>query len=310
MKSTFVVEEDTHTSSDIKDGKLYCIQAKLQIPVDDNDRDEDRQPPLSGGDLICIRSPGWSDQSKDSILGVVQSWYPIYENTSNRRVGGEGASFLRILLCAHATGGDGIGGSGGWISVANIQATSCRGADVYIMKVGSVVTASREFQAVMSISDFPERIRRCLLKPSVGKEGRGVGQSSSSSSSLPITATSIAERTNTASGGGERGSGSSLAERGKGGAGGDLLYVPPKNVPVELWKAVMDSFNRSQVLAIRQVAEGSSAGFTLLQVRMVLNHLAYTLLCLMLRSQHVLFEARGVELVVCTVGVLGITMSD
>lgn len=237
-------------------------------------------PPFSGGDLLGIRSPTWPSKSTAVALGVVQPWDPIYDKTSKKKHG-KGKIFLRVLVCAHVTGGDGLGGPGGWIPLAHVQACSGRGSGsssggrvnpgvpVSLVGVGSVMTASREFQAVMSIATIPEHVRRCLLCPSDSKGAQGARQTSSSLSSSGDVPSSSSSR------GLKRSSDGSVVREGRVSGQGDgeaeerkqeSLDLPPPNVPAKLWKTLVESYNSSQVLAIRKVAEGSSAGFTLLQV--------------------------------------------
>lgn len=215
--------------------------------------------------MVGISSPFWPNPSSAAVLGVVQSWDPVYDKVSKKK-SAKGKVFMRFLVCAHSGGGDGVGGLGGWIPLAHVQ--SCvglgagggaakQGIPVSLMGVGSVMTASREFQAVMSMSAIPESVQRHLLRPSVAKEGSGARPSSSASASGKTSHSAVGRKRPATEVGGSAG-----GDRGRDAE----IEVPPPNVPAKLWNVLTSSFNRSQMLAIRKVAEGSPSGFTLLQV--------------------------------------------
>lgn len=239
------------------------MQVQIDVPRYAFTKDQDPPPPFAGGEVVGISSPLWPNPSSAAVLGVVQTWDPVYDKVSKRKVS-KGKIFMRFLVCAHSSGGDGAGGLGGWIPLAHVQ--SClglgsgpgkQGIPVSLIGVGSVMTASREFQAVMSISTIPESVRRYLLRPSVAKEGSGARQLSSSSAPEKTSHSAVGRKRS--------------AEEVDGSAGGDggrdpEIEVPPPNVSAKLWDVLTSSFNRSQMLAIRKVAEGSPSGFTLLQV--------------------------------------------
>lgn len=147
-------------------------------------------------------------------------------------------------------GGDGAGGPGGWLSLSTIQ--DCigvgkhgDGVGVSLVSGGSVMTASREFQAVMSVSSTPDRLRRYLLDPSLNG-GRQLTRTSSSAS---------------------RGMGRGRGQAPEGGEDDS----PPPNTAERMWTGLQEAFNPSQLAAIREVATGSPSGFTLLQVRLGLG---------------------------------------
>lgn len=266
MSSACLIDTKESVGSLSSDGKLYSLKVFFTIaslPVGTNggrgsNTQKGPQPPFSGGELVGLQCPKWKT-SEEAILGVVQSWDPVYDMHSSK-TSAKGGLFIRVLVCASATGGDGDGGRGGWVPLANIQ--ECLGnrkevgsvIPVTLVGAGSLMTSSREFQAIMSISDFPERVRRCLVDPAVSKEGKTPRKSSVGT---------LARRA-LCSGGGEGWAEDSGLGAQAAGGGNDS---PPPNVPAKLWQGVVASYNVSQVQAIRKVAEGSAAGFTLLQVR-------------------------------------------
>lgn len=215
-----------------KDSQLYCLHVQLDLQ-----RTRPRETlysPFSGGELVALSSSHWASCSETAVLGVVQSWDPIYDSKSRRRYGGPDTVCVRILICVSKTGGDGAGGRGGWLRTEDLHICNearkktaggggGEGIAISIASIGSVMTASREFQAILSVADFSPRLRRCLLDPSLA------------SGSAPSN------------------------------DDGDLSS-PPGKVPPRLWRTLVETFNRSQVLAIRQVVRGSAAGLTLLQV--------------------------------------------
>lgn len=169
---------------------------------------------------------------------MVQSGDAVYD-TIGKRV--RSPTIIYLLVCASSMGGDGAGGPGGWLSLSAIQ--DCIGHGKYgdddgvrvslVSGGGSVMTASREYQAVMSVSSMPDRLRRNLLDPSLTGGRQLIRRSSSTSRCM--------ER------GGEYDS-------------------PPTNIPGKMWKGLQEAFNPSQLAAIREVARGSPSGLTLLQV--------------------------------------------
>ncbi|CAN0114010.1 unnamed protein product, partial [Discosporangium mesarthrocarpum] len=131
---------------------------------------EDKTP-FAGGDLVALRSPSWGiAPDEPAPLGVVQTWDPLLDHMLPRGSGSarsrdqEGA-IIRVVVCSNASGGDGSGGRGGWLSGTQVSSLASGRTPVTLMGVGSLVTASREFQAVMSLPDLPEDLRQCLLKP-------------------------------------------------------------------------------------------------------------------------------------------------
>lgn len=266
MCSASLVDTKEGVGSLPTDGKLYAVKIRFEVPATPagtNSRggtfQQEPQPPFWSGELVGLRSPRWKP-SEEAVLGVVQSC-DLVNDKHTPKTSPKGGLFVRVLVCASATGGDGDGGRGGWIPLANIQ--ECLGnrkgggnnVPVSVVGAGSLTTASREFQAIMSISDFPDHVRRCLVDPSVSKEGNN--------NPIPSSMGASARHAFHCDGGGGgavgSGRGAELAGRGN--------TSPPPNVPAKLWQVVVSTFNASQVHAIRNVAEGSSAGFTLLQVR-------------------------------------------
>ena len=154
------------------DGKLYSLKIRLEPSATANNgssnlrgkgKDQELRPPFWGGELVGLRSSRWR-LSDEAPLGVVQSWDPVYDKQSKRAFGAD-AVIIRVLVCASSAGGDGAGGRGGWLPLSNIQeclgkAKVGSGVPVSLVGVGSLVTSSREFQAVMAVSGFPERARR------------------------------------------------------------------------------------------------------------------------------------------------------
>lgn len=260
------LDVDAATASSSSDGKLYSLKVKLRLPpalTDAYGNEQEQLSPFCGCELVGLRSPTWKS-SEVAPLGVVQPWDPVFDKYSVRPSGKEGVC-VRVVVCANSVGGDGVGGRGGWIPLSDIQeclgkAKDSDGVPVSLISAGYLVTAAREFQAVMSISDFPEHVCRCLVDPSVSKEGRAPRPASSNLSAR--LGAHVGGRS-----GREEGSGgaTSASDGGKNGGG---ECSPPPRVPAKLWETVVGSFNRSQVQAIRKVAVGSSAGFTLLQVRL------------------------------------------
>lgn len=277
------------------DGRLFSLKVKLEPPpAHFHARDKDQVPkcPLWGNELVALSSPNWTTTGSSAMLGVVQSWDPVYDQHSKR--GGCGV-LVRLLVCASSAGGDGVGGRGGWLPLERVREClgkrkSTVGVPVTLSTTGaSLMTACREFQAVMSVSGLPDAVRRCLLDPSVSKEPRrtaaataGTAHSrevSGSSEGVPGAGVS------SGGGGGDRGGGEGKGGAGVRGDGGNGVVVvtggragaddasgvagstPPSNVPAKLWESLLRAFNRSQVQAIRKVVEGSPSGFTLLQVR-------------------------------------------
>lgn len=288
------VNEGGAGSSSSSEGKLYSLKIRIEPTAAANNggtnlrgkgKDQEPRPPFWGGELVGLRSPRWR-WAEEAPLGVVQSWDPVYDKQSKKSFGKD-ALIMRVLVCASPAGGDGAGGKGGWLPLSNIQECLGKvkpgeGVAVSMVGVGSLVTSSREFQAVMAVSDFPESARRCLLDPALTKE-RGL-PNASPWRKLAVgrdiaVGTDIAVASNGA-GGADNGVG--VVGRGNGGEGGPVgagaggegcgaaaaggESGPPLNVPGKLWMAVVRSFNPSQVKAIRKVADGSPSGFTLLQV--------------------------------------------
>ena len=288
--------------SSSSDGKLYSIKIRLEPPPGSNvnckGNDQELRLPFWGGELVGLRSSRWKP-SEEVPLGVVQSWDPRYDKKS-KRIFRSDALAMRVLVCVSSGGGDGVGGRGGWLPLSNIQeclgkAKPGEGVPVSLVGTGSLITSSREFQAVMSVKDFPERLRRCLLDPAMTKErglptaspwrklavGKAIAVGSDNTSVEADTAVSAGTDLGTdaamdVAGGdfdGESGSGSAGAGGGGAAAGGvwGEAGPPPRYVPGKLWEAVVNAYNPSQVQAIRKVAVGSPSGFTLLQVRVFLG---------------------------------------
>lgn len=257
------------------DARLYSVKVRLELPpglMPARGKDQGPKSPFWSNDLLALGSPRWG---KETFLAVAQSWDPVYDKKS-KRPHGRDAVLIRLLVCASSTGGDGFGGRGGWLPRRYIknflgQGKGSAGYPITLSSGGSLMTACREFQAVMSLSELPERMRWCLLNPKVCQESRAAAalllprQASSSFS------TSSSREVTSASGGGE--GGKSNGTNGKGGkCADDDGYTTeaarrPSNVPTKLWESLVESFNRSQVQAIRKVVDGSPSGFTLLQVR-------------------------------------------
>lgn len=296
--ATFLPENPPNGVSEKNSGSLYSIQVRFNLPPVVNPKGEaqDLQSPFAGGELVGLRSPRW----KESLvvpLGVVRSWDPVCDKKSkNSHV--NNAIIIKVLVCVSSTGGDGEGGQGGWFPLPNIQKCvrkpkGSAGIPVSFVSVGSIMTASREFQAVMSLSDLPTHVQRCLVDPSVSK----INSKSDSSSieiklnttlrpsstkyscgalSLPSSSSSIQSIKAVASGincgplntttGTEDNHQLTNEADGEDGLGDGWNEPSPANVPEKMWNSLLASFNRSQVKAIRKVAEGSPAGFTLLQV--------------------------------------------
>lgn len=241
-------------------GKLYSLRVKIELPCPSSSTVRGHQEPPSpfaGGELVAVRSPRWRS-SQEAPLGVVQSWDPVYDKHSHQPFGKDSASFIRVVVCGDPVGGDGQGGRGGWIPLSSIQDCSGKGkggtgVPVSLVKGGSLMTACREFQAVMSVTSLPDHVRRCLVDPSVSKE-RKQQQHHHHHHRVPASIAQFhAGRANSG--------GSTDAKD------ADAPDVsPPSGVPGKLWKSLLEWYNHSQVRAIRKVAGGSPAGFTLLQV--------------------------------------------
>lgn len=235
-----------------KDSCLFSLGVRLELTgvsgEDDNDSDTRR---LRGNDLVSLRSPMWTS-SDVSFLGVVQSWDPVYKHTRG---------VVKIIVCANPSGGDGAGGRGGWLPLRDIQQGVGKGkrgggTPITICRCGTLTTACREYQAVMSLSELPASTRRFLLDPGVTKEVKPSPPTPRAKPPAMVVRSPSFSVT--------------LGSGGRGGSAGAVVMdedeAPPPNVPVRLWEAVVRSFNRSQARAIRKVAEGSPSGFTLLQV--------------------------------------------
>ncbi|CAM9188007.1 unnamed protein product [Ectocarpus fasciculatus] len=237
------------------DGKLYSLRVKLilpPVPAYANGKDYVPASPFRGQELVYLASPWWR-ASSNALLGVVQAWDPVYDKLSRKPSKKKDTVKIRILICASSTGGDGVGGRGGWVPLKDIQ--ECLGNDncgvpITISSAGSLVTACREFQAVMSLPELPERVRGFLLNPSLSK---------ASNTLLPRFLV-----IDYASGRGGRGAGGGAGENGALAVQNRELS-PPSSVPPKLWMKLIQMFNRSQVQAIRKVVDGSPSGFTLLQ---------------------------------------------
>ncbi|CAM9405462.1 unnamed protein product [Ectocarpus sp. 6 AP-2014] len=153
------------------DGKLYSLRVKLilpTVPAYGNGKDYVPASPFRGQELVSLTSPRWR-ASSNALLGVVQAWDPVYDKLSRKPSTKKVVVKIRILVCVSSTGGDGVGGRGGWLPLKDIQ--ECLGNDncgvpVTISSAGSLVTACREFQAVMSLPELPERVHEFLLDPS------------------------------------------------------------------------------------------------------------------------------------------------
>lgn len=253
------------------DGKLYSLRVKLilpTVPAYANGKDYVPTSPFRGQDLVSLTSPRWR-ASSNALLGVVQAWDPVYDKLS-RKPSARVMVKIRILVCASSTGGDGVSGRGGWLPLKDIQ--ECVGNDdcgvpVTISSVGSLVTACREFQAVMSLPELPERVRGFLLNPSSSKASNTLLPRFVVINHLPMSS----GRGGREAGGGAGENAASARQN------GDLSLPPsvynppppdaPSSVPPKLWMSLIQKFNRSQVQAIRKVVDGSPSGFTLLQVR-------------------------------------------
>lgn len=235
------------------DSQLHCLQ--VRVVMADPGPSENVFPPFSGGELVALWSPQWCSHPETAVLGVVHTWDPMYDLKSRKRSWPHKlVVWLRILVCACREGGDGDGGRGGWLKLANLDL--CRGItksgqhpdhtglELSITGIGSLMSSCREFQAVMSTSELPPHLRDCLLDPSLVTTGRrklkGKGKAK---------------------------------ENGKGEENGEAeddensdLHTPPSQVPAQLWKALVGTFNPSQLLAMRHMVEDPATGFTLLQV--------------------------------------------
>ncbi|CAN0438690.1 unnamed protein product, partial [Ectocarpus sp. 12 AP-2014] len=249
------------------DGKLYSLRVKLilpTVPAYGNGRDYVPASPFRGQELVSLTSPRWR-ASSNALLGVVQAWDPVYDKLSRKPSTKTVVVKIRILVCVSSTGGDGVGGRGGWLPLKDIQ--ECLGNDncgvpVTISGAGSLVTACREFQAVMSLPELPERVHEFLLNPS--KAPTTVLPRFVVINHLPVPSS----RGGREAGGGARDNGSSAMQN------GDLsppssVHIPPSpgpsSVPPKLWMSLIQKFNSSQVQAMRKVVDGSPSGFTLLQ---------------------------------------------
>ena len=229
-----------------------------------------------------LRSPSWeSGKGVAPALGAVQFWDPVYDTQGGRP---NSQSIIRVLVYANAVGGDGAGGPGGWLPLSTVQ--QClgprepgKGIQVSLISLGIVMPASREFQAVMSMTELPKDVQRCLLDPFVSRsrshsDGKLLNPRLALSSSFASSSSAVAGGAGTVPvpHGGGKGKGVGLQENGdgdreegKGDYGTKGASLPP-NIPDKMWKRLVESFNPSQLAAIRQVAMGSPTGFTLLQV--------------------------------------------
>ncbi len=286
VKQPASVSSSSSSSSSSNDGQLYSFKVRLDLPPDPSYTPGQRPKlPFHTNELVTVSSPGWkalSPSSDEAFLGVVHSWSSVYRKDKPPGI------LVKLLVCTSSAGvgGDGAGGRGGWLPLQYIQegigAKKGQGIPVTMSSAGGLVTACREFQAIMSLPALPEGIRRCLLDPSVSKEHRAPPARPRSSSFSTQTSTSTSTSTSKDQDSRPRLSSSQDqdhdqdqdggAEGGGGGGAGvnsdaASQCVPPPNVPDKLWRCVVGAFNRSQVLAIRKVAEGSPSGFTLLQVR-------------------------------------------
>lgn len=264
-------------SSSSGDGMLYSIKVKLEIPpapAHFRGKDQGPKSPFWSNELVALGSPRWGLGSGETFLAVVQSWDPVYDKQSHKSHA-KHVVLLRLLVCASSTGGDGVGGRGGWLPRKHIQeclgkGKKSAGVAITLSSGASLTTACREFQAVMSMSELPEGMRRWLLDPRVNKESRRAALPWQRSSSFSSNSRAGGF---TRGGEGEKGSGASgKGEMRADGDGDGDGYAkedppPPSNVPTKLWNTLLHSYNRSQVQAIRKVVDGSPSGFTLLQVR-------------------------------------------
>ncbi|CAM9265858.1 unnamed protein product [Ectocarpus sp. 4 AP-2014] len=245
------------------DGKLYSLRVKLilpTVPAYGNGKDYVPASPFRGQELVSLTSPRWR-ASSNALLGVVQAWDPVYDKLSRKPSPKTVVVKIRILVCVSSTGGDGVGGRGGWLPLKDIQ--ECLGNDncgvpVTISSAGSLVTACREFQAVMSLPELPERVHEFLLNPS--KAPATLLPRFVVINHLPVPSS----RGGRKAGGGARENGLSARQN------GDLsppssVYPGPSSVPPKLWMSLIQKFNSSQVQAMRKVVDGSPSGFTLLQ---------------------------------------------
>ena len=259
-------------SSSPDGGTLYSLKVVIDLPPPPSyvrDPKYFPKPPFHNNDLVAISAAHWKTSSSSSeFLGVVHSWSPMHG-----KQGKPPSMLLNLLVCTSKTGvgGDGAGGRGGWMPLKHIQeyvgTTKANSVPVTLSSAGALVTACREFQAVMSLSQMPEGIRRCLLDPSVSKEPKATPATPRSSSFSANSRVGLSS----SRGGGADGEGGG-ADCGEAVVVADAAQcAPPANVPDKLWRSVVQVFNRSQVLAIRKVAEGSPSGFTLLQVSIILS---------------------------------------
>lgn len=236
------------------DVKLFSMKIKLELPRVTNSSGKELKPrcPFSGGDLLGLRFDQ-QGPTEEVALGVVQSGDAVYDTIGKRT---RSQSIIYLLVCANSVGGDGAGGPGGWLPLSTIQSCmghgkSGEGVGVSLVSGGSVMTSSREFQAVMSVLSLPDGVRRCLLDPSVnGRRQLTRPAFTSSSTSRDM----------------EKGGGEVHGERGGKDESGMEDDSPPPKIPEQMWTGLQEAFNPSQLAAIRQVVTGSRSGFTLLQV--------------------------------------------
>ncbi|CAM9712680.1 unnamed protein product, partial [Scytosiphon promiscuus] len=237
--------------------RLFSLGVRLEmtgLAGDAGEEDEADTRRLRGNDLVSLRSPMWP-ASEAALLGVVQSWDPDPVHKHSGKA-------VRILEDV-GKGKRSVGGRSG-------RGRGDRGGTpITICRFGTLATACREYQAVMSLSELPPSTRRCLLDPSVAKEVRAPPPRPKP----PVMVVRSPSFSVTLGSGVSHGRGGGGAPgHGKGeGVGADpegmeeAACPPPSNVPLRLWEAVVRSFNRSQARAIRKVADGSPSGFTLLQ---------------------------------------------
>lgn len=248
---------------------LYLLKVAIEVPCDPRyGRGTNIVPPKTPfwtNELVVLDSPRWKVGSGESLLAVVQSCAVAQNKTQLPHH----EMTLSLLVCVSSTGGDGVGGRGGWLPLKHIQQCvgngKSTGIPVTISSAATITTGCREFQALMSLSELPESIRRCLLSPKVGNDISKPRQISSSFStdSRAVSFRRGRGRDHNNGAGGKRG------ERTCGNGSGPEEAQPPPNVPTGLWNVVLQTFNRSQVQAIRRIADGSPSGFTLLQVRAI-----------------------------------------
>jgi hypothetical protein len=138
-------------------GSLYMMVIRPEVRRRDT---AGGSSPFSGGDLVAMQSKAWQHKRLHAALGVAQPWDPVFDQRASSRSRSSAADgdTLRVIVC--------VGNEGsGCLSHAELMSTLNGLPTVLMRPVGSIMTSSREYQALMSLPSLPHYILENLLRP-------------------------------------------------------------------------------------------------------------------------------------------------